>query len=74
MNYYYMRNVADGRFLSPEDLREQWRASLGEVPADRVVCYCGSGVTACHDVLALEHAGRSALGVAATLAYLWATA
>jgi 3-mercaptopyruvate sulfurtransferase SseA len=26
-------------------------------PADRIVCYCGSGVTACHNLLALEHAG-----------------
>lgn len=57
MNYFYMRNLSDGCFLSPEGLRERWRASLGDVPADRVVCYCGSGVTACHDVLALEHAG-----------------
>jgi thiosulfate/3-mercaptopyruvate sulfurtransferase len=24
---------------------------------ERVVCYCGSGVTACHNLLALEHAG-----------------
>ena len=30
---------------------------LARSPADHVVCYCGSGVTACHDVLALEHAG-----------------
>ena len=29
----------------------------GDTPADRVVCYCGSGVTACHNLLALEHAG-----------------
>ena len=57
VNHFYMRNVSDGRFLSPEELREQWRASLGDVSAERVVCYCGSGVTACHDVLALEHAG-----------------
>jgi thiosulfate/3-mercaptopyruvate sulfurtransferase len=26
-------------------------------PPDRVICYCGSGVTACHNLLALEHAG-----------------
>jgi len=27
------------------------------VPADQIVCYCGSGVTACHNLLAFEHAG-----------------
>jgi thiosulfate/3-mercaptopyruvate sulfurtransferase len=57
VNHFYMRNLSEGCFLPPQSLREQWRGALGEVPADRVVCYCGSGVTACHDVLALEHAG-----------------
>ena len=33
------------------------KESLGDTPADQVVCYCGSGVTACHNLLALEHAG-----------------
>ncbi|MER6342526.1 rhodanese-like domain-containing protein [Streptomyces tendae] len=46
----------DGTFLSPAQLRQRYRA-LG-VDGDRdVVVYCGSGVTACHDLLALEHAG-----------------
>jgi thiosulfate/3-mercaptopyruvate sulfurtransferase len=59
VNHFYLRNLSEGRFLSPRSLREQWRCTLGDVPADHVVCYCGSGVTACHDVLALEHAGLS---------------
>ena len=33
------------------------RESLGGTPPERVICYCGSGVTACHNILALEHAG-----------------
>jgi len=33
------------------------KQSFGDTPADRIVCYCGSGVTACHNLLALEHAG-----------------
>ncbi len=57
VNHFYMRNLSEGRFMTPQLLRELWRDSLGDVAADRVVCYCGSGVTACHDVLALEHAG-----------------
>jgi thiosulfate/3-mercaptopyruvate sulfurtransferase len=57
VNHFYMRNLSEGCFLSPQSLRELWSGTLGDARADRVVCYCGSGVTACHDVLALEHAG-----------------
>ncbi|GAA4939760.1 sulfurtransferase [Streptomonospora halophila] len=46
----------DGRFAPPERLRERFRA-LGADSAETVTAYCGSGVTACHDLLALEHAG-----------------
>lgn len=56
-NHFFAQNLADGRFKSPGDLRAGFQASLGEVSGDSVVCYCGSGVTACHNILALEHAG-----------------
>jgi thiosulfate/3-mercaptopyruvate sulfurtransferase len=57
-NHFYRTNLTDaGRFKSPDDLRRQLRAAAGEVPAEQVVCYCGSGVTACHNLLAMEHAG-----------------
>ncbi|VXB89770.1 sulfurtransferase [Plantibacter sp. T3] len=47
---------ADGRFLSPETLREQFLAA--GVPADATVAtYCGSGVTAGHNAVALTLAG-----------------
>jgi thiosulfate/3-mercaptopyruvate sulfurtransferase len=50
-----------GRFLSPGALREQF-APLGVDEADQVGAYCGSGVSAAHQVLALELAGyRAAL-------------
>jgi thiosulfate/3-mercaptopyruvate sulfurtransferase len=42
----------DGRLLPPADLRARYR-SLGVTPDQEVVAYCGSGVTACHDLLAL---------------------
>jgi len=45
-----------GRFRSPDELRRHY-ASLGIDAGTDVVCSCGSGVTACHDILALEHAG-----------------
>jgi thiosulfate/3-mercaptopyruvate sulfurtransferase len=41
----------------PEQLRRILDESIGAVSPDHVVCYCGSGVTACHNVLAFEHAG-----------------
>ncbi len=46
-----------GRFLPPAELRAALAASLDGVPAGRAIAYCGSGVTACHLLLALEHAG-----------------
>lgn len=47
----------DGRFLPVAVLREQWEALLAGRPATDLVSMCGSGVTACHNLLALEHAG-----------------
>jgi thiosulfate/3-mercaptopyruvate sulfurtransferase len=48
---------AQGRFLSPSALRARWQAVLGARPASELVSMCGSGVTACHNLLALEIAG-----------------
>lgn len=48
-------NLEGGRFRSPEDLRARF-AALGADREEPVV-YCGSGVTACHDLLALHRAG-----------------
>jgi thiosulfate/3-mercaptopyruvate sulfurtransferase len=45
-----------GRFLSPDMLRRRFTAA-GLDPGEEVVVYCGSGVTACHDILAMEIAG-----------------
>lgn len=45
-----------GRYRSPDELRAHY-ASLGITPGTEVVCYCGSGVSACADVLGIEHAG-----------------
>jgi len=45
---------ADGRFKTPEALRVEW--TLAGDPT-RAVMQCGSGVTACHNLLAMAHAG-----------------
>ncbi|GAB4507003.1 MAG: sulfurtransferase [Sulfuricaulis sp.] len=44
-------------FMSDEALREHYQSVLGKVPPEKVVHMCGSGVTACHSILAMEHAG-----------------
>lgn len=48
---------SDGTFRSAEELRMLYRARLGDVAPHRVVVHCGSGVTACHTLLALDVAG-----------------
>ncbi len=48
---------ADGCFLPPEALRARFEALLGDATPERTICYCGSGVTAAHNLLALAHAG-----------------
>ena len=46
-----------GIFKKPELLRDEFRAVLGDRAAEEVVSYCGSGVAACHNLLAMELAG-----------------
>ena len=57
VNRPYALNMRDGRFKSADELAGEFgRLLAGRPPAD-VVAMCGSGVTACHHLLALEHAG-----------------
>ncbi|MGE4408762.1 sulfurtransferase [Pseudomonas sp.] len=48
---------ANGRFLGPAQLRARFAGLLGERPPQAAVAYCGSGVTACHNLFALSLAG-----------------
>jgi thiosulfate/3-mercaptopyruvate sulfurtransferase len=48
---------ASGRFKSPAALRERYLAVLGDASPESVVAMCGSGVTACHNLLAMAVAG-----------------
>lgn len=57
-NHFFQWNLQpDGTFLPPERLRQKFAAVLGATPAHQVTMYCGSGVTACHNLLAMERAG-----------------
>jgi len=59
VNHFFQTNVENGVFKTPEQLRASFAPTIASTPMDRVICYCGSGVTACHNLLALEHAGMS---------------
>jgi len=55
-NRFFKDNLAaDGRFKSPEALRAEWNALIDN--PQTAIMQCGSGVTACHNLLALEVAG-----------------
>ena len=47
----------DNTGKSPAELRAMYEQLLGGVPPERLVVHCGSGVTACHTLLALDRAG-----------------
>lgn len=53
----FSQNLEGGYFRSPAELRQRFETELAGVPADKAIVYCGSGVTACHDILAAAHAG-----------------
>jgi thiosulfate/3-mercaptopyruvate sulfurtransferase len=58
VNRFFKLNLeADGRFKPPAVLRQEFSSVLGDIPPPEVVHYCGSGVTACHNLLAMEIAG-----------------
>lgn len=57
-NIFYGENLdADGRFKAPDELRALYTEFLAGTPTSHLVVHCGSGVTACHTLLALEAAG-----------------
>lgn len=56
-NRPYAWNLEDGRFKPAAVLRAEFEALLEGRPASALVAMCGSGVTACHHLLAMAHAG-----------------
>jgi thiosulfate/3-mercaptopyruvate sulfurtransferase len=58
VNYPFSMNLgADGRFLPAPELRRLWQSRLGPGDPKNLVAMCGSGVTACHNLLSLAVAG-----------------
>lgn len=60
-NFPYIKTIDPdtGRFFPPETLRAEFR-KIGADKAETIICYCGSGVTACTNILALKFAGFDA--------------
>ncbi|TYT25356.1 sulfurtransferase [Luteimonas viscosa] len=59
INRPYAANLSGGRFKPAPQLRAEFDALMGGRAPGEVVAMCGSGVTACHHLLAMEHAGLS---------------
>jgi thiosulfate/3-mercaptopyruvate sulfurtransferase len=58
VNIPYIENLdAGGQFLPASELAKKYQAAMGERKAEDVIVHCGSGVTACHTLLAMEQAG-----------------
>lgn len=57
VNVPFAVNLVDGRFDDPDNLKQRYLAVLDDKSPVQTVCMCGSGVTACHDLLAMEIAG-----------------
>ena len=57
INMPFGENLENGRFLPADVLRRRFEAAGGDTPPESIAFYCGSGVTACHNMLAYAHAG-----------------
>lgn len=58
VNVPYTKNMdANGLFLASEMLNSFYKEITAGRPASKIIVHCGSGVTACHTLLALAHAG-----------------
>ena len=58
VNFFFERNWdEDGRYLPPDSLRARLEVVLGDTPPNQAAFHCGSGVTACVNLLAMTHAG-----------------
>jgi len=57
LNHCFRNNLSSNLFKTPEHLFKEFVEILGPIKASEVIHQCGSGVTACHNLLAMEIAG-----------------
>jgi thiosulfate/3-mercaptopyruvate sulfurtransferase len=60
LNVPYTENLdSDGAFCTPEELKVKFQKLIGATKPENVIVHCGSGVTACHTLLAMDYAGMA---------------
>ena len=57
INRPFQHNLSGGRFKSANILKQEFTDLIGSISPNQVIHSCGSGVTACHNLLAMEVAG-----------------
>lgn len=58
INIPFTENLDDnGFFLPPNELKEKYKKIVQDVKSENIIVHCGSGVTACHSLLAIAYAG-----------------
>lgn len=58
INIPFSENLDDkGFFLSPQLLNDKYKAIFDQYKSNQIIVHCGSGVTACHTILAMDYAG-----------------
>ncbi|RDC54853.1 sulfurtransferase [Pedobacter chinensis] len=58
INIPFTENLDEnGSFLAPEILKEKYTQAFASIEPDNIIIHCGSGITACHTLLAMDYAG-----------------
>lgn len=58
VNLPFIHNLnEEGQFRDPQELKQYYTEALGGKRPDNIIVHCGSGVTACHTLLAMDYAG-----------------
>ncbi|MFD0793214.1 sulfurtransferase [Mucilaginibacter litoreus] len=58
VNLFYSNTLSpEGKYLTAEALKTLYNDTIGKADPEDVIVHCGSGVTACHTLLGMEHAG-----------------
>lgn len=58
VNLFYSNSLSpEGKYLTSQALASLYKDTIGDVKPENVIVHCGSGVTACHTLLGMEHAG-----------------
>ncbi|RFZ81678.1 sulfurtransferase [Mucilaginibacter terrenus] len=58
VNLFYSNSLSpEGKYLTSQALASLYKDTIGDIKPENVIVHCGSGVTACHTLLGMEHAG-----------------